>query len=106
MAASLFGAKLKKTGPSCPLCGGDTFRFLGDNMVRCMLCSNKGVINIINDKPVFEIARGEHELFLSKKDVMEHKKWLKGMKNRFIKEKKRLKEISLAYRNKVNRFNV
>ncbi len=105
MAASLFGAKLKKTGPRCPLCGGDTFRFLGDNMVRCMLCSNKGVINTINDKPVFEIARGEHELFLSKKDVIEHKEWLKGMKNRFIKEKKRLKEISLTYRNKVNRFN-
>ncbi|MCD6184234.1 MAG: flavodoxin family protein [Deltaproteobacteria bacterium] len=98
MAASLFGTRLKKTDPRCPLCGGDTFRFLEGNRVRCMLCSNEGVINIVNKKSVFEIDRGVHELFLTKKDAVEHKKWLQGMKIRFIKEKKRLKEISLPYR--------
>ena len=28
--------------PRCPLCGGDTFRFLGDGQLRCMLCSSSG----------------------------------------------------------------
>lgn len=98
MAAALFGERLDKTEPHCPLCGGDTFRFIEGSSVRCMLCSNKGVIKIVNDKPVFEIFREGHELFLSKKDAIEHKKWLQGMKIRFINEKKRLKKISLEYR--------
>ena len=102
MATALFGARQEQTGPRCPLCWGDTFQFLGDNSIRCMLCSNQGIIKFIHAKPAFDIERAGHELFLEKRDVFEHKEWLQGMKNRFFKEKKKLKEISLGYRDNRN----
>jgi len=98
LATSLFGPVFKKSGPTCPLCGGDTFRFLDKNMVRCMLCSNAGTVLIEKDPPVFEINQSEHELFLTKEQALEHRAWLIGMKDRFVKHKEKLKEISLAYR--------
>lgn len=97
LASSLFCPLSEKNGPCCPVCGGDTFRFLGKNNVRCMLCSNSGTISIQEDVPLFQIDRGLHELFLSKEDAVKHKEWLLGMKSRFIQQKKKLKEISISY---------
>ncbi|MDM8525458.1 flavodoxin family protein [Desulfococcaceae bacterium HSG8] len=97
LASALFGPPLEKKGPCCPLCGGETFRFLPDGMVRCMLCSNTGTMVMKESGPVFDIKRGDHELFLNKEDVIRHKEWLVGMKSRFIEHKKELKEISTAY---------
>jgi hypothetical protein len=37
-------------------------------------------------------------MFLSREAAREHKEWLVGMKSRFMKEKQRLKEITIAYR--------
>ena len=98
LGAALFGSPLPETGPSCPQCGGDTFQFLGDQKVRCMLCSNDGEMKMGPKGPQFRIDRGDHELFLKKEDVIAHGEWLRGMKDRFSAEKKRLKEISLDYR--------
>jgi hypothetical protein len=44
LANALAGDPVDPSEPRCPLCNGDTFRFLGDNRVRCMLCSNEGTV--------------------------------------------------------------
>jgi hypothetical protein len=83
---------------ACPLCGGTVFRFYDDNKIQCMLCSNRGHYRIEKNALIFDVKRGEHELFLTESDAREHEAWLQMMKNHFSSEKKRLKEISQTYR--------
>ncbi|MDH4206936.1 MAG: flavodoxin family protein [Desulfobacteraceae bacterium] len=97
LALALFGPRAEKRGPCCPQCGGDTFRFLDNNRVRCMLCSNSGIITMPSGSPTFEITKSHHDFFSSKEDALKHKEWLLGMKSRFIEHKKALKEITLPY---------
>jgi multimeric flavodoxin WrbA len=84
--------------PCCPLCGSRTFRFLGANQVRCMLCSNTGTVDLASGTPVFSITKSGHDLFLNSKDALDHEKWLVGMKQRYLENKQALKEITRAYR--------
>ncbi|CAD7839100.1 MAG: hypothetical protein [Olavius algarvensis Delta 4 endosymbiont] len=84
--------------PDCPLCGSHTFRFLGGNQVRCMLCSNDGTIDLAAGTPVFTIAGSGHDLFLKEDDALEHENWLVGMKERYLANKEALKKITKAYR--------
>jgi multimeric flavodoxin WrbA len=97
LASALFGNRVKEAGPCCPQCGGDTFRFMGHNRVRCMLCSNSGAITMSSGSPTFDINKSRHDFFSSKEDALKHKEWLLGMKSRFTKNKKTLKEITLPY---------
>ena len=97
LASALFGTGAEKKGPCCPQCGGDTFRFIDKNRVRCMLCSNSGIITMPSGSPTFEITESRHEFFASKEDALKHKEWLLGMKSRFTQNKKTLKEITLPY---------
>jgi multimeric flavodoxin WrbA len=97
LASALFGPGVEKSGPCCPQCGGDTFRFLGNNRVRCMLCSNSGAITISSGSPTFDITKSRHDFFSGKENAIKHKEWLLGMKSRFTKNKKALKEITLPY---------
>jgi len=97
LALALFGPSAEKKEPCCPLCGGDTFRFIENNKLRCMLCSNAGSMTIQKGAPVFEINKSEHELFHSKEEALKHRDWLLGMKERFVKQKKALKEITVPY---------
>jgi multimeric flavodoxin WrbA len=98
MAAALFGRPETDAAPGCPVCGGQTFRFLDDGRVRCMLCSNAGTMALVNGRPVFDIYRSRHELFLSLEEALAHRQWLVGMKSRFGEHKEQLKEIALDYR--------
>jgi len=98
LAATLFAPAPGKEGPVCPLCGGDAFRFLGKDRVHCLLCSNLGTIHMQTDGPSFRIRKSGHELFLSKEEALRHKEWLMQMKARYLEQKEKLKEITLAYR--------
>ncbi len=49
--------------------------------------------------PIFEINKSEHELFHSKEEALKHRDWLLGMKERFVKQKKVLKDITVPYIN-------
>ena len=69
----------------CPVCGGDSFRFLGGNDVRCLLCSNRGTMDASSGKPIIKIERSDHEMFLSKADLFRHKNWLIGMNSLTIR---------------------
>ncbi|MFZ7126728.1 MAG: flavodoxin family protein [Desulfobacterales bacterium] len=69
LGGALFDGAVEHHAATCPLCGGDTFRFLGENRVRCMLCSNSGTVNTTAEGPVFRIEKNPHELFLTREDV-------------------------------------
>jgi multimeric flavodoxin WrbA len=97
LACALFEPCVEKKGGCCPLCGGDTFRFIEHNRVRCMLCSNSGIMTLQDGAPVFEISKSDHELFLSKEEALKHREWLLGMKSRFVQQKKALKKITGSY---------
>ena len=97
LASALFGPRVEEKGPCCPQCGGDTFRFLDNNRVRCMLCSNSGIITIASGSPMFDIPESRHDFFSSKENKKKKKKWLLGMKSRFMEHKKALKEITVPY---------
>ncbi len=98
LGKSLFNSVFKPMGPRCPVCGGDSFRFLGGADIRCMLCSNRGTMDASSGTPVINIERSDHEMFLSKAELLKHKDWLIGMKSRFVEKKAALKAVSVAYR--------
>jgi hypothetical protein len=98
LAESLIDAPRPDTGPCCPLCGGRTFRFLSHDRVRCMLCSNAGILESEGGKTQLHIQRSDHELFLTRQQALDHRDWLLSMKSRFRAQKDRLKDISSGYR--------
>jgi NAD(P)H-dependent FMN reductase len=98
LGAALFKPAPVPDTPRCPVCGGDTFRFLGGADVRCMLCSNRGTMEMRSGVPVLSIERSEHDFFLTKSEILKHRDWLLGMKSRFTELKDELKSVSLDYR--------
>ena len=97
LASSLFGPTVERSGPCCPRCGGDTFRFMDTHQVRCMLCSNPGTMTMESGALSFNIDKTDHDFFSSKEDALKHKEWLLGMKSRFVRDKTSLKKITLSY---------
>lgn len=97
MAKALFKEKGKDETQACSLCGGKTFRFFESNKIQCMLCSNFGTYDFKDNALVFKMSNDEHEIFSSKEKVSEHREWLLGMRERFIKNRKKLKELTLRY---------
>lgn len=97
LAHSLFGPEKPKGGMCCPLCGGETFRFLVGNRVRCMLCSESGTLTASDSQIVLDIEAGEHVLLASKEDALKHRDWLLGMVGRFKEHKVQLREVAAEY---------
>ncbi len=83
--------------PRCPLCGGDTFRFLSDGQLRCMLCSSSGHYECSGGGIEVRTVPGEHPLFLTYADVERHARWLRGMKEKFLERRKELKGVTQRY---------
>ena len=83
--------------PRCPLCGGDTFRFLSGGQLRCMLCSSSGHYKRSGEGLEIQTQPGEHPLFLSYRDVERHARWLRGMKEKFLERRKELKTVTQRY---------
>ena len=81
----------------CPACGGDTFRFLGLDQVRCMTCSSPGRVQVRDGQISFTVDVPADHFFLSLEGARRHLLWLQGMKQRFIEKKKVLKPICLEY---------
>lgn len=81
----------------CQACGGDTFRFLGSEQVRCMTCSSPGKIEVTDGQISFAVDPHEDHFFLSLEGARRHLHWLQGMKKRFLAQKKELKAICLDY---------
>ncbi len=92
--------------PRCPLCGGDTFRFLpaadgtasGVHRIRCMTCSSEGTMRWDGVGFAVETVRGEHPLFLTREDTVAHLEWLRTMKDLFMERRDQLKAVTRAYK--------
>ncbi|MGK5092625.1 flavodoxin family protein [Deltaproteobacteria bacterium TL4] len=97
-AEALFADEPERKEVCCPLCGGQSFRFSGGDRVLCLLCSNRGRIEIKSGVPKFQMEAG-NDIVLSHHAVEEHGKWLMGMKSRFLTVKDQLKEIRDEYKN-------
>ncbi len=98
LGRALFGPLPQPAQPSCPVCGGTTFRFLDHGRVRCMLCSNNGKIDFSDGKVGFDMQQSPRVLFLNRAKALEHKQWLIGMKNDFALKKKALIKAAGQYR--------
>jgi multimeric flavodoxin WrbA len=94
LAGALFAPAPPKATPCCPVCGGQTFRFLSNNSVRCMLCSNAGDLDLQGEQPKLAISEGDHKL--GGEDT-EHRDWLIGMKERYWSQRENLKKIKAEY---------
>lgn len=93
----LFGVAKPVAGLCCPLCSGETFRFLTGDQVRCMLCSEAGSLTIQDGQMVLKIEAGDHELLANKTEALRHRDWLLSMVGRFKEYKERLKVVSVEY---------
>lgn len=82
----------------CDACGGDTFRFLGPDQVRCMTCSSPGQVLIDKGRLALSVKAPEDHFFLTLEGARRHLQWLQGMKKRFFEKKDELKAICLDYR--------
>jgi multimeric flavodoxin WrbA len=89
--------KKEKVSPRCSLCGGDTFRFLSDHQVRCMVCSSSGTFVYRDYDLEVQMHPGEHPLFFSREDVLSHAEWLRGMKEKYLSRRKELKAVARQY---------
>lgn len=85
------------TTPTCPQCGGDTFRFLGVGRLKCMLCSSEGTYSWADGCLQTNIPRPQHPLFLSYEDAINHLTWLRNMKDEFLRRRKELKSVVAGY---------
>lgn len=95
--ALVYGKRNEVDIPTCPLCGGDTFRFLPNGQVRCMLCSRSGDYEWKKNQLQFHITLGDHHLFLSYQSAKEHPDLLRKMKENFLSRRKELKAIIQPY---------
>lgn len=78
--------------------GKEGYTLLGiQNFLKMTLTEIKQT-RMETDGPVFRIRKSGHELFLSKEEALHHKEWLLQMKARYLEQKEKLKEITLAYR--------
>ena len=102
LGKALFASSKESQHPACPLCGGQTFRFLKDDEIRCMLCSNTGTFSMKNGRPVFQITGDDHGLFLSKEDALKHREWLREEVRKYSQQKDDLKEIQRRYKDEGN----
>ncbi|MBW2072175.1 MAG: flavodoxin family protein [Deltaproteobacteria bacterium] len=99
LASALFADAPAGDNPRwcCPACGGDTFRFLSADTIRCMTCSSPGKVRIENGSLHMEVNRVKDHFFLSVEGAQKHLKWLQQMKQRFLEQKKTLKAICTDY---------
>lgn len=83
--------------PRCNLCGGDTFRFMDNGSVRCMVCSSEGSYSWSNGALDIQTARGDHAVFLTYEDAVNHFAFLRSMKDTFLAKRKELKAATQGY---------
>lgn len=95
----LFGEKRRQNGPVCSHCGGDTFRFINNKEVRCMLCSNIGTVRMVDERLAFEMTQEPKDFFLTLAGAKAHANWLKGMKSHFLQNKDALASVIKDYKN-------
>ena len=82
--------------PSCTQCGGTYFEFRGGDRVYCLLCGAVGSVLAedggvrLSTVPPVHSWRGDESMHA-------HGEWLREMRERYLRERVRLKEVALRY---------
>jgi hypothetical protein len=98
LAEALISGKQKQPDvPVCPLCGGDSFRFLPGGRVRCLLCSNTGPYEWAEERLHCHVVVGDHPWFLSYEGSKRHNELLREKKEDFLARRSELKGVSERY---------
>jgi hypothetical protein len=97
LAGALFGsAPQSPPSPCCTQCGGAFFEFRGGNRVYCLLCGAGGRVAWAEDGVRLETAPPQHS-WRGPEARKAHGAWLIGMKERYRRERERLKEACRPY---------
>lgn len=83
--------------PLCPTCGGDTFRFLPGERVRCMLCSSAGLIEWQEHGFRITASLGQQQFPATYESAKQHAQWLRSMKETFLARRAKLKPVTSEY---------
>ena len=94
LAAALFApGAYRPSAPACTECGGTYFEFRGGNRVYCLMCGGKGTVSAdgagvrIETRPPAHTWRGPEAM-------KAHGEWLIGMKEKYRRERERLKSLA------------
>ncbi len=82
----------------CPICSSDTFQFIGENQIKCMVCRHTGTISQKDHGTEVNIEPNQDVFFMSYERSMQHKEWLKTMKDKFLEKRKELNQVSENYK--------
>ena len=89
----LFSKKKQKRKGGCPFCGSEIVRIVKNGFI-CTVChgsfKSDGKGSFTQIKPGGVMGSLEH--------LMDHKRWLAGMKNRFMAKRKELMKVMLTYK--------
>ena len=99
--AFVSGKERDLESPTCPLCGGDSFRFLPEGQVRCLLCSNTGYYEWKENRLQCHIRLGEHPWFLSYESSKQHNDLLGARKEDFLSRREELRAVTQQYTQEV-----
>ncbi len=97
LADALFApGEWRGDGPSCAECGGTYFEFRGGNRVFCLLCGGSGTVS--EDGPSLSVStRAPEHGWRGTAAMKTHGDWLVEMKERYRRERERLKAVASAH---------
>ena len=97
-AEKLFVNKnVNKNEYQCNICGNQYFEFLDNNEIQCLVCKHKGSLQLVNNKIKVKMQKDNTIFYGDEEANLRHKEWLKNMKERFITERKKIKEVTRKY---------
>jgi len=97
LAATLFAAEARPSeNPSCTQCGGTYFEFRGGNRIYCLLCGASGTVSSEGDSPRLSTTAPAHS-WRGPESRKTHIEWLIGMKEKFRRDRERLKSVAQSY---------
>jgi multimeric flavodoxin WrbA len=97
MASALFAKGARPAeNPSCTQCGGTYFEFRGGNRVYCLLCGASGMVSSEGDGVRLATTAPAHSWRGPESRKM-HGEWLIGMKEKYRRDRDRLKSIAQSY---------
>ena len=83
-------------GPACTACGGRYFEFRGGNRVYCLLCGASGEAVPCDGGVSLRTVPPAHS-WQGREAMRTHGEWLKEMRERYLRDRDRLKELSRSY---------
>lgn len=83
---------------ACPMCGSDVIQLLGGDKVQCVVCRNYGKLDKDGEKLSLKIEFNPDNIFFTEEQAGRHGLWLKDMKARFMKLRRKLAGLTSPYK--------